>query len=90
MRLDTVEIFSDATNAAIMRHPGRHFPGLLIQGDTLYALCREADRACKEIGRGASGFEAANELRNRLWEYLTHYKIVLTEHEIALPFNETP
>lgn len=45
MRSEDVEIFSDMTNAAVMRHPGRKFPGVLIQGDTLYTLCREADEA---------------------------------------------
>ena len=32
----------------------------------------------------------ANDLRNTLQEYLSHYKAVLTEHGIALPFLETP
>jgi hypothetical protein len=90
MRVDRVEIFSDATNAAVMRHPGRRFPGLLVQGDTLYSLCRRADLICQEMGRGSPAFEDANDLRNTLQEYLSHYKAVLTEHEIALQFSETP
>ncbi|WP_425506589.1 DUF6959 family protein [Sphingomonas kyeonggiensis] len=40
MRTELIEIYSDATNAAVMRHPGRQFPGMLIQGDTLYSLSR--------------------------------------------------
>jgi hypothetical protein len=90
MRIDQVEILSDATNAAIMRHPGRRFPGLLVQGDTLNSLCRRADLMCQEIGRGSPAYEEANDLRNTLQEYLNHYKAVLTEHGIALPFSETP
>jgi hypothetical protein len=43
MHVEPVEIYSDTTNAAVMRHPGRHFPGLLIQGDSLYGLCGRAD-----------------------------------------------
>jgi Family of unknown function (DUF6959) len=31
MHVEPVEIYSDQTNAAIMRHPGRRFPGVLIQ-----------------------------------------------------------
>jgi hypothetical protein len=31
-----------------------------------------------------------NELRNILWDYLTHYKMVLTEQNIPLPFSERP
>lgn len=90
MHVDQVEIFSDATNAVVMRHPGRRFPGLLVQGDTLYNLCRRADLICQEIGRHSPAFEEANDLRNTLQEYLRHYKAVLAQHEIALPFSETP
>jgi len=41
MRSELVEIFSDATNAAVMRHPGRRFPGILVQGDTLHNIVAE-------------------------------------------------
>jgi len=90
MHVEPVEIYSDKTNAAVMRHPGRHFPGLLIQGDSLYVLCRRADDVCASIGRGTPGFDTANELRNALWASLTHYKTVLVEHQLPLPFNEAP
>jgi hypothetical protein len=90
MRVDQVEIFSDATNAAVMRHPGRRFPGLLVQGDTLYSLCQRADLICQEIGRDSPAYEEANDLRNTLQEYLSHYKAVMTENGIVLPFSETP
>lgn len=92
MRSDTVEIFSDATNAAVMRHLGRCFPGILIQGDTLYSLCVWADDACK-ASRGRIDEEAyaeLNELRNHLWHFLDHYKSVLAEHQMSLPFCERP
>jgi hypothetical protein len=90
MRVEPVEIYSDTANAAVMRHPGRHFPGFLIQGDSLYALCRRADDVCASIGRGAPGFDTANELRNTLWASLTHYKTVMIEHQLPLPFDEAP
>jgi hypothetical protein len=64
MHVESVEIYSDATNAAIMRHPGRHFPGVLVQGDTLYLLCCQADEVCSSIGRGKPGFDEANEIRS--------------------------
>ena len=82
--------FSDATNAALMRHPSRRFPGLLVQGDTLYSLRWRADLICQEIGRGSPAYKEANDLRNRLRECLSHYKAVLTAHGIALPFSEIP
>jgi len=88
MRIESVEIFSDQTNAAVLRHPGREFPGVLVQGDNLHALCRLAELACEQIGRGAPGYGEANELRNVLWSYLNHYKTTLVAHDMKLPFSE--
>ena len=88
MRLEPVEIYSDETNAAVMRHPGRHFPGVLVQGDTLYGLCQRADTACREIGRGSPAYDDLNHLRNALWGLLAHYKAVLAEHDLPVPFSE--
>jgi hypothetical protein len=90
MHIEKVEIYSDATNQAVMRHPGRRFPGVLVQGDTLYSLCQHADsvsanaRSCLD----ADSFQELNELRNALWGFLAHYKTVLGEHGIPLPFSE--
>jgi hypothetical protein len=88
MRIEPVEIYSDASNFAVMRHPGRRFPGTLIQGDTLHTLCRAADRMCSLIDPATPAFEEANEIRNTLWDRLNHYKAVLTEHGLPLPFSD--
>jgi hypothetical protein len=88
MKTTDVEIYSDATNAAVMRHPGRHFPGLLVQGDTLNSLCAIADDVCRSIGRRQPGYDEANELRNRLQGMLTHYKKVLLDANMKLPFSD--
>jgi Xaa-Pro aminopeptidase len=92
MRKESVEIYSDETNRAVMRHPGRKFPGVLVQGDTLYSLCKSADEAC-EAARKAHCNEASevlNAVRNQLWSLVNHYKSVLHEHGFQLPFSETP
>jgi hypothetical protein len=63
---------------------------VLIQGDSLYSLCVQADEACA-VARGKLGSDAydeLNELRNTIWGYLNHYKSVLGEHQIPLPFSE--
>lgn len=90
MHIADVEIYSDQTNAAVLRHPARRFPGVLVQGDSLYALCVQADDACA-AAKGKLDSDACgelNELRNALWSYLTHYKSVLGQHQIPLPFSE--
>jgi hypothetical protein len=90
MHTEQVEIYSDATNAAIMRHPGRRFPGVLVQGDTLFSLCRSADMVCANARSklDSESYLELSELRNHLQEFLTHYKSVLLEHDIPLPFSE--
>ena len=53
MRVGSVEVLSDRTSTVVLRHSGRAFPGVLVQGDNLYDLCARADRACREVGRGS-------------------------------------
>ena len=47
MRVESIEIYSNETNASFIQHPGRKFPGFLFQGDTLYSLCVKADEGLK-------------------------------------------
>jgi len=90
MRVEPIEIYSDASNYAVLRQPGRRFPGTLVQGDSLHVLCRMADTACLLISHSAPGYAEMNDLRNALWERLNHYKTVLNEHGIPLPFDDQP
>jgi hypothetical protein len=87
MRVESVEIYSDENNTVIMRHPGRRFPGLLIQGDALYSLCVAADEMCNAVGKESVGFSEANKIRNRLWDSLNRYKATLDSHGVPLPFS---
>jgi hypothetical protein len=92
MRDVVVEIYSDQTNAAVLRHPNRKFPGVLLQGDTLYAICQSVDEVCNRArdAMPAGAYEELNDLRHQLWSMLNHYKAVLGEHRISLPFSEGP
>jgi hypothetical protein len=89
---ELVEIYSDATNAAVMRHPGRKFPGVLVQGDTLHSMCQTADSACAAGKQKLSPeqFLELNQLRNHLQSLLSHFKAVLGEHGVPLPFSDRP
>lgn len=86
MKVEQAEIYSDATNMAVMKHPGRAFPGVLIQGDSLFILWQQAERVCQGIARGTVAIEDATYLRDLRGEYLTHYKMTMTKHEMKLPF----
>ncbi len=94
MYTQPVEIHSDATNFAVMRHPDRRFPGSLVQGDTLHTLWRAADAACRCLSGEAPDVEGALVdivwLRDALRDRVNHYKEVLAEHSLPLPFKEAP
>jgi len=89
MRRAEVEIYSDASNAAILRHPERRFPGCLVQGDSLFVLLQSLERVALESGSLSE--DAAADLADvigSLQEKLAHYKATLLEHGIEFPFNE--
>jgi len=90
MKIESVEIYSYASNQAVMRHPGRSFfPGVWVQGDTLDAMAGSLryvieNGAClneKSAGR-------LREVSERLEELLAHYRSVLTAHGILLPIGD--
>jgi hypothetical protein len=90
MNKEEVEIYSDTSNLAVMRHPEREFPGCLIQGDSLHSLLQDMREAKEELDSGNS--EGASDIIDNLIENLSdrleHYKKVLKEHGCELPFVE--
>ncbi|WP_449447553.1 DUF6959 family protein [Thermomonas brevis] len=84
-----VEIFSDEPNAAVIRHPERKFPGVLVQGDTLHALARQAADAAVAVNSGhPDAAEEVADLAARLDSLLSHYRTVLAAHGHKLPFPQ--
>jgi hypothetical protein len=62
-----MEVFSEVTNVPVIRHPGRNFPGSLIQGNSLsiiYQLATSIRGRAKKTGdifqdgKAVSGMEA--------------------------------
>jgi hypothetical protein len=90
MRIEAVEIYSDATNAAVLRHPDRRFPGLLIQGDTLHSLYAavEGIRSKTMSRMDPDTRQEMDYLRGSMRNLLSHYESVLREHGLPLPFGD--
>jgi len=86
MRTEAVEIYSDAINASVMRHPGRKFPGMLIQGDTLYSLSRMAAGALAAAQPGSDQWYELKNLTDALRSRVDLYARVMREHGLELPF----
>lgn len=70
-----VEIWSDVPNMAIMRHPDRTYPGILIQGDDLLGFCNLLTEVA-ECARGTTDGAAMLGLQFLLEDFtdlMTHY-----------------
>ncbi len=84
MKRHKLEIFSETSNYGIVKMPGRHFPGCVIQGDSLHILVGMARNIAKKLPKD----ENAQELLAMLESRLDHYADTLKQHEIRLPYND--
>ncbi|WP_328881044.1 DUF6959 family protein [Streptomyces sp. NBC_00299] len=81
-------LFTDGGNDAVVRLPGRRFPGVLIQGDSLHILrsdVPEVVEAC-ERGRLAEAAESAGIVLASLDALLPRHATALERHEIEGPY----
>ena len=89
MKLVELEVFSEASNHAVIRPLGRRFPGAVIQGDSLSILCAEAKEIAEQIRslqvKGEELLYLIQEHQEKLLDRLLHYQQVLVEHGISLP-----
>ncbi|WP_374199039.1 hypothetical protein [Streptomyces sp. GESEQ-35] len=69
-------LFTDGGNDAVVRLPGRRFPGVLIQGDSLHILRSDLADARDSAGLLLAGLDAL----------LARYADALQEHEIPRPY----
>ena len=69
-------------NLAVIQMPGRRFPGLLVQGDTLTSIRHVLD----SVEDPSTLPSEIQELRSRLDELLSFYELVLLERGTRLPY----
>lgn len=88
MKTIQVEVLSEATNAVVLQTPGRRFPGIVIQGDSLNSLVAAAKRICAALGAGRrdEALDQAGELHERLVEYQVAYEDGLRRASLELPY----
>jgi len=88
MERKEIEVFSELSNFAIVRMPGRNFPGSVIQGDSLSILLKHAERV-HQMAIGTGSLELIDEaalLRELLAERLEYYEKVITASGFSLPY----
>ena len=91
MNVQPLEVYSESSNYAIVRLPGREFPGSVIQGDTLASLCgdaRELSIRLRAVGpQDEELLWIAQRIQEQLLGRLLHYQKVLSEHGMRLPYG---
>lgn len=82
------ELFTDGGNDAVVRLPGRRFPGVLVQGDSLHILRSDVAELAEACERGdlAETRECADLLLAHLDALLTRCSTALEEHRIQRPY----
>lgn len=91
MKKVELELYSEASNYAIVRVPERRFPGIVIQGDSLsilHSTARELSLRLQQLGiEDEELLYAAQELQEQLLDRLLHYQKTLAAHDISLPYS---
>lgn len=88
VKVASVEILSDVVNYVVLKSPGRNFPGMVIQGDSLAKLYRCASEVCR-LARQSGDEELCDEataLSQELGDRLAHYEQVLSAYGIEIPY----
>ncbi|MGW7380676.1 DUF6959 family protein [Streptomyces sp. NPDC054794] len=88
MERTEAELFTDGGNDAVVRLPGRRFPGVLLQGDSLHILRGDVADVLDACERGDldEARESAGSVLASLDALLVRYATVLDEHNIRRPY----
>lgn len=88
MELVEVEILSDAVNSAVLRVPGRRFPGVVLQGDTLATLVRDLRSAVAALDSQeiSNARDDVQSVLDRLVDAQSFYEASLRQHGVRLPY----
>jgi hypothetical protein len=83
-----IEMLSVTTNCPVLTVPGRSFPGVVIQGDSLKSLFGIAEEIEKASNTGDVDElrESIIALKNKLGGYLEEYEGVMKAHGRELPY----
>ena len=83
-----VDLLTDQGNNAVLQLPGRRYPGVLLQGDTLLALKQAADAALERarIHKDETLLDAVTEVTDGLNLALSQLIRTTTENGLDVPY----
>jgi hypothetical protein len=86
-----VELFANISNSPVIKMPGRHYPGVVIQGDSLANLYSQAltlSQLCvRPDDKESDLYFEFKILLDKLAGYLINYSAALTAHNLDSPFT---
>ena len=86
MDVEPLEVYARDSNFAVIKPPGRSYPGAVIQGDSLASLCRTALQLAQHVASLPNAPEdltdCAEEVADALLDRVLHYQAVLDAHGI--------
>lgn len=80
-------LMTEPHNYAVVQLPGRQFPGVVVQGDSLNNIVSLIKGSINEPDENER-FEILKEVEGILSGALEGYKKVLLDADVELPFNE--
>lgn len=86
--VETASLLTPAVNYAVVQLPGRRFPGVVVQGDSLHSIVSmlrniKSDLSNNDLDEANAGVEVISEI---LSSALKHYESVCDEQGIELPY----
>jgi len=89
METKSIEVYSELNNSSVVRMPERQYPGVVIQGDSLFSLFSDSIDLLEELKEkpDSEAFHAAYSVAERLEGHLRHYIEVCEKHGIKWAFN---
>ena len=88
MKKIEIEVLSEKTNCPVVQIPGRQFPGVVIQGDSLKNLLNLSEEIAL-LAKGAASeglMETASELNELLAGYVSNYESTMQNCGKELPY----
>ena len=83
-----VSVLEEASNCPVVQVTGRRYPGMIIQGDTLFSFLRLVQEAREALvaGRADEAADTAEQLEDSIGDLLVFYEDVLARRGLKLPY----
>ena len=88
MKSIQVDVLLEAINCPVVQMPGRNYPGIVIQGDTLRSLLAEVEDVavlCGDVGKPGLS-DAVTGIKEMLIGYVRVYEHAMKEAGRSLPY----